>query len=289
LCGVVASFSFSTGLLIWPVGVMLLMALGAEKKRAALWILAGILTVVAYYVGYQAPGHHPPLTAGLYSPLTTLRFFLVNVGAPLGGGDANLSMVMGVCLLVLTTIYVLSRMQIKPRLRIDLSHSEIMIGSLVVTSLLSSVAVAIARVGFGYLDWALNSRYTTMTSLAAIGLYMLLLKDTWRGGEWQAGGLNSVRYWLFPALLPILFVGLAMANLHGVSMGQQVHAARVEMRQALHTFETQPDDALMPLFFPDIVRERASFLKDHQLSVFRDAKDLETAPDRDTLQQPVPD
>ncbi|NLF14316.1 MAG: hypothetical protein GX597_21230 [Anaerolineaceae bacterium] len=270
LCALVASLSLNVGLLVWPAGVFLLLASRARNRpRLAAWTLVGIATFAAYFTGYQFPQEHPPLTSGLFSPITTARFFLMNVGASLGGGVKDLSLAMGVCLLVVMGLFLYSRIRRRPRLHLVWSSSDVLGATFILLSLFTSAVITIARVGFGHIDWAVSSRYTTLTALGIIGIYMLLLKDNLPGA---AQGSESGRWLpirLFPALLAILFVGLAAANSHGVAMGKVEREKRLELRLVLQTFERQSDETLKRLLLWDGIRQEAAFLRAVGWSVFR--------------------
>jgi hypothetical protein len=270
LCGVVASFSLSAGLLVWPTGALLLALLRAEKRRMALWLVSGISVVSAYFIDYTSPGHHPTLAAGIGAPLSLLDFFLANVGASLGGGILDLSMVMGACLVILVAILLVSRVQRRPRVGISLSPSDAVPISLVVISFLTSAVITLSRVGFHQPELAIASRYVTLTSLGVAGIYMLAA----RRGRWdeyeadrRSGLLDSRPY---AALLAILIVGLSMANMHGLEKGRDLLHGRSELRSTLQSFDTQPRAALKGLYpDPRAVRERAAFLESQGWSVFR--------------------
>lgn len=269
LCGLVASLSLNAGLFVWPAGVFLALASRASRSRLAAWTVVGIATFAIYFTGYHFPHEHPPLTSGLFSPITTARFFLMNVGASLGGGVKDLSLAMGVCLLVVMSLTVYSRIRRGPRLRLDWPPSEALAATLILLSLVSSATITVARVGFGYIDWAMSSRYTTMTTMGIIGAYMLLLKDNLPGAAHDSESGSWLPARLFPALLAILFVGLAAANSQGVAMGKLERANRLECQRILQTFEQQSDEALQRLLRWDGIRQEAAFLRAIGWSVFR--------------------
>lgn len=264
LCGTVASFSFNSGLLIWPVGLVCLAALRVEKKQLAFWSLAGTLVVVAYFIGYTPP-HHPSPMLAFSQPLTTLVFFLANVGAPLGGGDLNWSSVMGAGLLLLLFVLLCQKLRAMKRVGMQVSESGIILGGLVLLSLLSSTVITVGRVGLGQLDLAISSRYTTITSVGIAGIYMLFIKR----GLSNAAQYDRLGAALYPALLSLLIVGLVVTNLYGIRMGESLYVTRSGMKYALQTFEIQPDSVLKTLYpNPAALRERALFLKENRLSAF---------------------
>lgn len=293
-CAVVASFSFTPGLLIWPVGLISLIALRVQKRQIVLWCLAAVVTLMLYLQGYRPPVHHPSPLAGLFSPLTSLRFFVINVGAPLGGGNIDLSCVMGLLLLCLVLVLLYRRVktanatgpqpgralersgvalyyQVKATMRnvSRPSDLEILAGGLLLMSFMSSLVVTAGRVGFDDLTLALNSRYVTMTSLGIIGIYLLCLGEACRIAQQPHERGFAGSFPLLPTLLPLLFVGLSMANLQGMQMGEHLRAGRLSIRYIAQTFDSQPDEALQSLFrMPEMVRSRAESLRARGLSVF---------------------
>lgn len=271
LCAVVASFSVSSGLLTWPVGLLYLLTQRTEKKRQALWGLAGFLTIAVYFIGYTSPGHHPSPLTTLSRPLETVAFFLGNVGAPLGGGSLLFSRLMGGCLLLLLIIYLYRRFKDACLGHRQWSDAETLLGSMIIVSLLTSAVIAISRVGFDHPDWAMNSRYITFTSIGIAGVYMLFANYRPVASTQADDVLRLHDFSPLSALMAIMLVGLVASNAHGFRMGQDLHASRLRVQYILQTFETQPDEALTALFInPGFVRERARFLQEQRLSAFRE-------------------
>lgn len=271
LCAIVASFSFSSGLLTWPVGLLYLLAQRTTKRRRALWGLAGLLTIAVYFIGYTFPGHHPsPLTA-LSRPLKTVAFFLGNVGAPFGGGSLLFSQLMGGCLFLLLLIYLYRRLKDACLGNRQWSDAEALSGSMIIVSLLTSAVIAIGRVGFDYPEWAMNSRYITLTSIGITGAYMLFAKYGPIASAQADSILGSYNLSLLSALMAIMLVGLGASNVYGFHQGQALYASRLRAQYILQTIETQPDEALTALFIdPMVVREHAKFLQEQRLSAFRE-------------------
>ena len=108
LASLAASFSSVMGLLIWPAG--LCMAIlhwpmgGFGRRIATFWIGLGLAAWFIYFIGYESPPHHPPLTSALLDPLRVLHFFLIicggwAVGASNGALVGTLLLVLlGICL-----------------------------------------------------------------------------------------------------------------------------------------------------------------------------------------------
>ena len=74
LAAVVASYSFNSGLLIWPVGLLMLALLRAGKRSFGIWSAAGIATFVLYYSDYAFPRNGYSITTTLVRPLKTVSY-----------------------------------------------------------------------------------------------------------------------------------------------------------------------------------------------------------------------
>jgi hypothetical protein len=267
MCGTVASFSFSSGLLIWPVGFLCLAALRAGKRQLVLWSLVGTLATAAYFRDYAFPAHHPSLVQALYQPLTTAVFFLANVGAALGGNGLELSVIMGVYLVILLLILCYQKISTMIRADVRVADSDIILSGLVLFSFLSSLVIAISRVEFGF-GLAITPRYTTITSVGIVGIYMFFVRHSLlnRGRLSNPDRGSSA---LFPALLSVLIIGLAVTNLLAIQKGKSLYTSRLGMQYILQTFDVQSDNALTVLYpSPQAVREYAEFLRDQSLSAF---------------------
>lgn len=271
LCGAVASFSFGSGLVVWPTGLLCLIWLRAGRRQLALWSLLGLAVLGTYFTGFVHPAHHPALTLVFSEPFTTVAFFFANVGAPvalLGSGYPRISAATGVFLIFLFAAIMFGRLRAARRQEgIPVPDSDIVLCCLVLFSLLSSALISVTRVGFG-LGFATTSRYTTLSCMGVVGLYILVArysisKTSPRGGpKWR-------RLAPYFALLSVLVVGLTASGLHGLRMGRALYVGRSNMKYALQHVETQPDDVLVAIFpSPQVVREGAVFLREHGLSVF---------------------
>lgn len=91
---------------------------------------------------------------------------------------------------------------------------------------------------------------------------------------------------------PVFYVVKAIfANVqYGIHMGKQIHADRLKMKAALQTFGAQPDDVLLHLYaYPQVVRERAEFLRAQELSVFSQSADAFSARGQSAIYNALPD
>jgi len=83
--GVVATYSFANGVLVWVIGLGLLFVIptAAINKRMAIatWTFAATLCVGLYLWGYQKPEHHPQLTSIFNRPVLFISYVLKYIGS----------------------------------------------------------------------------------------------------------------------------------------------------------------------------------------------------------------
>lgn len=76
--GTIGSYSLEQGLLVWPVGLVVLFSSGVPVRVRALWATSGAMVIAGFFIGYSNS------SAGVLSPLaylhhlgtTALAFFL---------------------------------------------------------------------------------------------------------------------------------------------------------------------------------------------------------------------
>lgn len=116
-------------------------------------------------------------------------------------------------------------------------------------SLLSSIAITIGRVGFGHPEWAINSRYITITSPGIAGMYMLALRFS-REVTYSRAARVRYRLLLF-AIIFLILQGLIITNIYGIRLGKMWYSEKLRAKYALQTIDIQPDNALKTLYpFP---------------------------------------
>jgi len=180
LCGLVASFSISNGLLIWPLGVVILASqIRSERRPATLaiaWAAVGIAVIAAYFRGYVDPGNHSGPGYILEEPVKSLAHFLVVNGSSLAP-NLRPALVVGGLIVALDAwclIRVLDdwwRRKERPPLA----------AWLIVTVVISMVMITANRAGFGVRQ-GIESRYTGLSVLAPVGIYwcMMARREAWR-------------------------------------------------------------------------------------------------------------
>lgn len=275
--GVVASFSFSSMLLIWPVGVVLL-ALKRPWQEAATrtasglallaWAAAGILVWVAYFTDYHKPGHHPSLAYGLHHPWEALRFLCLYLSNPLGL-SRDMRVAGGAALLVL---YAGAAVVAFRRWRAGAPLPGMPLG-MILFVLGAGLITTVARAGFGP-DQALAAHYQTFTGLGLVGLYLSIL--SLRPEARLALSLRPTAqgvartFEVAPLLGLALLVALVVRPMYVKAAGQGEDTVRVRTLYA-HYLRTAPlqSDRILQELYPDarVVRDVADRLRRLKLSV----------------------
>jgi hypothetical protein len=256
---ILASFSFFVGLAAWPAGLVQILLLESKEKwrKAILWCFVGFSTISSYFYGFFKPTYHPPLDLVLKDPIGTGEYFVALIGAPFSY-DATMAAAFG-SVTVLITAYVIVQL-CKGRL---LRGNGIWL-SLILFVAASSLLTTIGRSGFG-IQQALTSRYTPITVLGIIGVYLLSVNISKKLSS------RSLSFG-FHALLTLILVGLVVSYGAGWRIGQKTKQSREIGAYVLMTYKQQSDENLRVYLYPDpaIVRERAQFLEQQKLNVFRE-------------------
>jgi hypothetical protein len=266
ISGIVCTFSLATGLLVWPIGLIQIWlgwrVQGNEsrytyRKRIIIWCLAGILAFSAYFIGYKIPSHHPSLLSFLQDPISAINYFLVCLGNPLA---IEQYMAIGIGILLLSPyIYVIFHIFTK-RGTTSISRMSLPV-SLILFTLLSVVLLTLGRSGFG-VEQAMASRYTTLTVLGIIGIYLMVLQLKSR--------YEKVRPFLMGFMISLIALGIVVPYTYTMIVdGKSFRDSRNKAAYYLSTFEIQSDDNLKILYgVPQVVRVGAGILKKYGLNVF---------------------
>jgi hypothetical protein len=257
LCGVVASLSLLNGLLVWPIGLLLLLVLGESRWRMAVWTVAGAATFAVFFHGWQQPQGLAAMHLGLKDVLPIGLYAVSLLGAPLAAGSLAWSRALGIALLVLTAALVLRwRRQGRERLRDDALQFAPMLFALLTCAVIAG-GRALTTVP------ALESRYVAYTSLAFAGAYLLASRAAERSGATLAGNP-----WLV-ATLALLVPAMVAADLQGFQDAKLWRLVRLRQQFFLQTYDLQPDSVFgAPDFVARLRGWIAPYLRDERLNAF---------------------
>lgn len=286
LCGFVATYSYSTGLLIWPIGALALLpaARGSARDwlRLGAWCAAGVIVIGSFFYAYTWNEQASPLTAILRNPRPYLTYTATYLGAPptrgaveylfgaltgdtraicnlgdsalcghvnraaIAAGIAGLALFIGSSWALLR---VCSLPTILPYLALG--------GYALSTGMLTSLGRAV----YGN-HQALAQRYATTTTLFWIALVTLLALCARVYADRRvvrAGALGVI------ALVTLL---IGLSTLQGRDHFRWQYEFLAPARQELLLLN---NDELLQRIYPDpqVVRDGAEVLRQHRLSVFR--------------------
>ena len=291
---VVGSYSSTQGLLIWPVGLLLLYLRGRTKWTFVSWIAVAGVTAALYFYNFTVPGRADNPRNALDHPWQAVKFFIYALGDVAGVQPRNrvpangAVMVFGVVILVLAVLVL-----IKWGFRRD-ERSGVPIGvALIVFGLMFDLLFTEDRVIFG-LGSAAQSRYTTNDILVLAGIYMTTLSGlplsvrtkSKEGGKrarrlphetiaWVRGHIDridrgTIRWIAIAAIL----IQVASSVHYGIAGARQFHETSVVSASYTRDINHESDATVsygLGLFVPEPVhwfREQAQFLREHHLSLF---------------------
>jgi hypothetical protein len=294
LLGIVATYSFANGALIWPIGLMLLFLIktGTRERRAGIfgWILIGALTLGTYFYHYQKPEEHPPLGLIFKMPVEYAVYVFKYLGTicaeGLGGdvsADGDFALIFGLAGTVATgwAGWTLLRKKIAD------PGTLLPYFGLSLYSVGSALVTGVGRLGFGS-NQALASRYCTMVTPLWVSLvvFLILLRtggdratnadpaQKKRHGRPAPLDYRQIAGWLLLTAITMLVLGSTCAT-DGAKFLSQVQTSgrncllNVAANPASET-DYQGLRAIYPR--PAVVMERYPILVKHRLSVFTDWK-----------------
>ena len=265
-CGVISTFSLGNGLLVWPIGLIVIILIRRSQPResrplylkmGSIWCLVSIAVFISYFFGYNNTLGGINTESWIQHPLSSLLFFVGFVGN-LFDIHRYLAYEVGLILLPLYAYAGVTMVfQNKVRLSTTLALSAILfaLGSAVLT------ASAWATI-FGP-DFAMRSKYTTFTILGIVGLYLAIVS------------LKFKYRWVKPHLLGLLtsliILGIALSYVNGIKEGRDTYNWSKMQAYVLSNYRVQSDEMVANLqWAPDLqlVKKTAEILEKYKLNVF---------------------
>jgi hypothetical protein len=172
---VVGSFSSLQGLLIWPVGLVLLFHRHRSNRLVLAWVVSAVITGGVYFYHLQNYGETSDRFIVFAHPVTALKFFFFTIGAVVGNRATNPAtnpsgptILLGV-IIFSAAVWVLIAYGLR---RDGASGSPIGI-ALICFGLLFAATITQGRAWFWFLPY--QPRYTTYDLLILVGCYLALL------------------------------------------------------------------------------------------------------------------
>lgn len=266
LLGVVASYSFGTGLNYWVSALPVLLIGGGETRRLprlALWLAATAATIALYLYDYRFPDWTP--RTGIVTHGTAIEwseFVLAYLGAALFPRWLAAAVVAGALGVMICLVASLVLLRSGARTSRDLAFTW----SCALFAVTCACLTAIGRVRFG-MDEALSRRYIPNSCLlwvADITLLIELAAIASRGKElraaWGAGAL---------AVLAVVCFPFCYASGRGIVYFQWNHDYMLEARKEL----VEPKrEWILKRLLPDteFVKASVPVMRRYKLSVFEE-------------------
>lgn len=263
ISSIISTFSYVSGLSIWPVGFIQIILNDSKEKirKIFFWIICGGLIFIIYFYGYIKPSHNPSLYP-FGNHLDAIIVFLSSIGYTITR-DSPLSLITGALILIITCSILLLN---KKNLDIDRNAKWL---SLIIYSFLVSIEITIGRAGT-------TDRYLLLIFFSIIGLYCLSL-NTLKNRYKDSSSTDIIykkecNYIILGVILCLLILGISTFFIIGIENGIKTKQFREEIAYYLETYKIQPDKNLQKLYpapyGPKIIREIAPFLERYKLSVF---------------------
>lgn len=262
LSGTLASFSFTSGLMVWPMGVFVLcFSAGARRRKAlALWSLAGLAVLALWMNGYEKPVHHPALSTDAGS---LCAYFFRYLGASFSprGDAAFLFGSAGFALYSFVVVKLLFSRLVPGRVTVALAAPGLF-------SLINGAVIAVGRAGFGA-QQAMAPRYVTFSYLFWVSLILLLVLAArslrLRGNAEFSGGKRPA--FLCMALAAALTAGAAGASFQSFPEMTR-HQKRVNIA-ALQLLDTPASANLQPVYpSPKDIKVFIALLQEWRFNIF---------------------
>lgn len=264
ICGVLATFSFVDGLLVWPTGIaMLWMTRTKDRlKFSFVYGISGVLAIIVYFYHWAYPSSSPSVIYAQSPISTAAQFFLINVGSPLAM-EKGFALASGIILLML--MLALAALVVKDK---AIKENAPWI-ALVLFSLLCSVTITFGRLKLGLWE-ALASRYTSLTLLSVIGIYLIatsLVNANRHEGVKESDG--SVRKIAYGMVLSVVLLCIVSGYIGGIYFGQMMHDNEVSTNNVLLNY-TSYSDAELASVYPhvDRIKEGILIMQKDKLNIF---------------------
>jgi hypothetical protein len=291
----IGSFSSLQGLLIWPVGLLLLYHRRRVWSFVTPWVVAGVASVALYVHHFDNTAAAAPHNAVLHHLMGSAKFYTFSIGDVLGipfqfhqAGNNWISL-LGLAVILLGVGVVVAY-----GIRRDDRSAGPFGVALIMVGLLFAATVTEGRVIFGY--WAASaSRYTTFDLLIPVGIYLALLDRPRRraptiptddasdpvllAAESPPKGRRAINgVALRAARIAILVVIIAQ---FAVSLSQGIRGARssyvyqAQGARVLRNIDHTPNNQVVYYLYifsnSSFIRHQARTLQRHHLSVFASA------------------
>ncbi|MEO6326406.1 MAG: hypothetical protein ABIT01_16270 [Thermoanaerobaculia bacterium] len=248
----VALFSTLNGIIVFPIGFVVLCLNRQSVARRRAWLLASATLVAAYFSKYQVPAPHQPTEWTLDAAVRIALAALTSLGSPFAGSSIRWSIVVGVAMTLLIVMALFGTLATAKWT----AHAGLI--GLTLIGVGSAAVIGLGRYRFG-LEGAAESKYVTYTIFAMIGIVLSL-----------AGQRNSqFGRTLLLACGWLVGVGWVVAAVTAYPRMEAWGRTRRLHRYEIQNIQTQPDENLRDVYHLSEVRRIAACLQAAKLGPCR--------------------
>jgi hypothetical protein len=262
LAGIVATYSFANGLLVWPLGLAILLYAENQPRwkmtpKRAFWTVIGVLVITSYLYGYQRPPHHPPFWSFIKHPVDFVLYFFKYLGQPVCNFSGITSVGAAMFGVVGLSHWLSMFLPLLRGSKKYLASRWAPLAALGAYAVLSALLTGAARIEMGGSDQAMSPRYVTMANLFWFSLLIMAWMHFSPTEKPKPGRVACV----------VVAVCIGLSSLWGAYKWTERYNAYAPARQAL--VEGSNDEVLKRLY-PDVetLLERREILKRYRYSLF---------------------
>jgi hypothetical protein len=226
---VIASYSSLQGLILWPMGLLVLVWRIRDRTRvfrlSAAWVVCGIVTTALYFKGYRSKS-----TGGgsvgfaIHHPVGMVKYFLAAVGNVFPG-DVGLRPheLLGLILSVVALFVFYRNCKETPE-----DRGTPLPACLILFAFLFDLSIAFGRVSLG-VGQALSSRYTMANILLLVGIAAYFVSLDVSSEKLHAANTSAKRTQLGMAIVlaVILIAQIGTSTKDGIDSARIYKAARI--------------------------------------------------------------
>jgi hypothetical protein len=259
--GVLATYSMSNGLAVWPLMLLLCLVLRAKLRSTATIAVVGAIVIVSFLWNYHKPAAHPSMFAGLADPLGFAHYFVAFLAGPLNGFNLSQATVVGGGALLLVLYYLLRQLKAGGRVP---TLAWFLIATCFLVMAIDAM-VAIGRFGFG-VEQGLSSRYSSYVAPLYAALLLLGLS---RVDATQKSPMQSLDLAVLGGTALVCVIGLMPSQSRPIIDWASGQFALYEQLGAAAITEAPDEAFLQTVASPRQIEADFPYLAEHQLSMFR--------------------
>lgn len=171
IAAILGTYSVGTGLLIWPIGFMILLGRRVPRQQLMVWGAAGVIIIASYFYKFQRSAGSPAASEIITEPVVVAKYILIYLGRSLSTSP-EAAQNTGLGLLVL---FIISVALIYKKNLLNQVSSWIALAAFVI---LTSALAAASRLNFGHTHSYDAISYTTVSILFVIVTIVLSVYAT---------------------------------------------------------------------------------------------------------------